>query len=78
MPYYSITLDGQNNLQRIGYFITTSIFSDNYLDAINYAKNKIKKKIKKIHGIQTDHFEIVNIEEIFFFKKNTNFYFYNL
>jgi len=78
MPYYSVTLDGQNDLQKIGYFITTNIFSNNYVNAINDAKNKIKKKLKKYHGIQTNHFEIINIEEIYFFKKNTNFYFYNL
>lgn len=78
MPYYSVTLDGQNDFQKIGYFITTNIFSNNYVNAINDAKNKIKKKLKKCHGIQTNHFEIINIEEIYFFKKNTNFYFYNL
>lgn len=78
MPYYSITLDGQNDLQKIGYFITTNIFSKDYSNAMNDAKNKIRKKLKKYHNIHTDHFEIINIEEIFFFKKNTNFYFYNL
>lgn len=78
MSYYSITLDGEIYSQKLGYFTTINVYSDNVSCAIDKAIRKIRKDVINNYNYHTDHFTITDVEKKEFKNKNINYCFYNL